>query len=147
MKRRSRIVEASIIAVALWCTAKPAHAQTACPASIAVEQRGVQVPQGWSAGDSGIHPELIGVTIYEGPPEERASLVYDDEKTAAREIVQTWNLPPSARGYWLECRYSNTNVTLRRKLPDSAHHCRVVFERNRAAADGLGVVKTASCGE
>lgn len=147
MKLRLRSIAAASIFGALLCVAPPAVADTVCPASVSVEEHAAQPPEGWSARDSGIHPNLIGVTIYDGPLEENASLVYDDEKKTSREITQTWNLTRSDRGYWLVCRYSDTRVELMRRLPDSAKHCHVVFERDKTSPDGLGSVKTASCVE
>lgn len=129
---------------ALLCAA-PALAETSCPATVAVQAHAASLPDGWTARSSDAHPELVGVTIFEGPPEENASLVYDDEKKTSSEFIQTWKLPHNDRGYWLVCRYSRTTMELMRKLPDSAQLCRVVFERSRSAADGLGIVKTATC--
>ncbi len=136
---------ASIAAFFFLLCAGLALADASCPATVAVEAHAAQLPDGWTARSSGVHPELVGVTIYEGPPEEDASLVYDDEKKTPNEFIQTWKLTHSDRGYWLVCRYSRTTTELMRKLPDSAQQCRVVFERDRSAADGLGIVKTATC--
>jgi hypothetical protein len=66
------------------------------PATIAVDQKITNTPAGWTAGHNGFTSELAGVTSYDGPPEEGASLVYSDEKTATESVTQTGNSRPVA---------------------------------------------------
>lgn len=85
------------------------------------------------------------MTIFDGPPEQMASLKYDDERTTKTEIIQTWQLPASDRGYWMVCGYSNTTTLLRRKLPDDVRACEVVFEKGVSFGGGGMVFKRALC--
>lgn len=116
-----------------------------CPAQVSVDQKATATPAGWTAGDNGFKNELASVTIYDGPPEQGASLVYDDEKSAANTTTQTWKLAPSPRGYWITCGYSNTSTQLTQKIPADATRCEVTFERNVSFGDGRHPVRKAAC--
>src|ERR1700732_784371 len=93
-----------------------AYAQVACPPNISVEQKAA-APSEWSVDYSKAPAALSSATIFEGPPEEQASLKYDDERTTKDEVIQRWKLPASDRGYWIVCGYTNTTAQLRRRLP------------------------------
>jgi hypothetical protein len=122
----------------------PAFAQVACPQNISVEQKAA-APNEWSVVYSKASADLSSATIFEGPPEELASLKYDDERNAKDEIIQTWKLPASERGYWIACGYSNTTAELRRKLPNDLRACEVILEKGVTFGDGSAVVKRAEC--
>jgi hypothetical protein len=121
-----------------------ANAQVACPPNIKVEQKAV-APSDWSVDYSKKAAALSSATIFDGPPQEQASLKYDDERTTKDEIIQTWALPASDRGYWIECGYTNTAALLRRKLPNDMRTCKVVFEKGVTFGDGGAVAKRAEC--
>jgi hypothetical protein len=121
-----------------------ANSQVACPATIAVEQKAA-APAEWNLGYSTAPAELSSVTIFDGPPEEQTSLRYDDERTTKDEIVQTWKLLASARGYWIVCGYTNTTAQLRRKLPDNVRACEVAMEKDVTYGGGGAVLKRARC--
>ena len=130
-----------IIAAAL---AGVACAQVGCPSTITVEQK-ASAPNDWSLGYAKDAAELSSVTIFEGPPEELASLKYDDERTVKDEIIQTWELPASKRGYWIVCGYANTTAQLRRKLPDDIRACEVIMAKDETYGNGGAVIKRARC--
>lgn len=121
-----------------------ARAQVVCPPSVSVEQKAT-APNEWSLDYSKASAELSSVTIFDGAPEELASLKYDDERTTRDEIIQTWELPANDRGYWIVCGYSNSTVLLRRRLPNDARACAVVFEKGVSFGSGGAVVKRAVC--
>src|SRR5215472_9988937 len=50
------------------------------------------------------------------PPEEGASLVYNDEKTLADSVTQTWQLTPNDCGDSISCTSSNTPAQLAQKI-------------------------------
>jgi hypothetical protein len=116
-----------------------------CPATIAVDQKPTDVPAGWTPSNNGFKNELAMVTIFEGPPEQGASLVYDDQKNVGNTIVQTWNLAPGGNGYWLTCGYSNTAAQLTQKIPADATRCEVTMERDVSFGDGKHPVRKALC--
>ena len=139
----SRFAIGLVVGIFVICAAT-AEAQIECPSTISVEQKAA-APNEWSVDNSKQPAELAAVTIFDGPPEERASLKYDDERTAKDEIIQTWLLPASTRGYWIVCGYANTIAQLKRKLPDDVRSCEVVLEKGAAFAGGGAVVKRARC--
>lgn len=116
-----------------------------CPPTIGVEQRANAVPQGWEAAEEKRDPRLESVTFFDGPPSERASLKYDREEKQKREWVATWNLPASARGYWIACHYERTTVSLSRRLPGDVKTCQVTYERRVRGAAGLPAIKRIEC--
>jgi hypothetical protein len=136
--------------VALWlaATCPLGHAfggEVQCPPTIAVDQKVTDAPAGWTAGYNGFTNELDSVTIYDGPPEQGASLVYSDEKTVADSVTQTWQLAPTDRGNFITCGYSNTSAQLTQKIPAAATRCEVTFERNVSFRDGRHPVRKAIC--
>ncbi len=110
-----RIVAIGLTAIAV-ASAMPAAAEVMCPDTIVVTKSATAIPD-WQVRDSGDKPEMERVTIYDGPPDEQASLKYDREITRKSEIVQFWNLTPNDHGYWLACGYTNISKELYRKLP------------------------------
>lgn len=134
----------TLVAIALSAS----HAIAAgigCPATIQTEQK-ASAPAPWAVSYGALPIALAQVTIFEGPPSEQASLVYDKEKKLPKEIVLTWNLGPSTRGYWLQCAYSSTTATISRRLPDSVKHCEVSLARDNTFVNGQAVVNKAECG-
>jgi len=143
---RWRIVWAISVIVSLLTSygAVTANAQVACPPNISVEQKAA-APNDWSLEYSKNPAALSSATIFDGPPEEQASLKFDDERTTSDEIIQTWALPASDRGYWIVCGYTNTSALLRRKLPSDMRACTVILEKGVTFGDGGTVVKRAEC--
>lgn len=137
------LVGAGLLASGLVLAAQAAS-EVMCPDTIVVTQSAIATPD-WRVRDSGDRPELERATIYDGPPEEQASLKYDRELTRKSEIVQFWNLPPNRRGYWLACGYTNTSKELYRKLPPMTAVCEVIFDRGQHFADGRRVIRRVRC--
>lgn len=134
---------------AFACTIAAPHlsrAQVTCPANLAVEQRASAPAPDWTVGYSGYNTALEGVTIFDGPPVEQASLIPDREETTNDSVFQSWTLQKNARGYWLQCSYANTTVQISRALPVNVSRCVVSYERNvRFGPDGRRVVRRATC--
>jgi hypothetical protein len=132
------------VAASLLVSFGNAASQIACPPKISVEQK-ASAPGGWSVEYSKNSAALSSVTIFDRPPEQQASLKYDAERTSKNEIIQTWMLPASDRGQWIECGYTNTTALLRRKLPDEVRACTAVLEKGVTYGDGGAIVKRAEC--
>jgi hypothetical protein len=122
-----------------------AGAQATCPAELAVEQRASAPGSDWTVAYSTFKTALAGVTIFDGPPAEQASLVPDNQKTTHDTIIQTWKLPKSDRGYWLQCQYANTTAQIYRRLPPNVTRCDVASERNVSYGGGGLVIKSVNC--
>ena len=130
------------------CAIAPVHfarAESACPATVTVEQRASAPAPDWAVTYSGYQTAVAGVTIFDGPPPEQASLVPDSEKPSGDNLIQIWQLPKSDRGYWLQCNYANTTAQISRRLPASVSRCDVVLNHNMHFAGGGDVVKSVNC--
>jgi len=138
----------ALILIGLACAIGPAdfaRAESACPATVAVEQRASAPAPDWTVSYSGYETAVAGVTIFDGPPTEQASLVPDSEKPSGDKIIQIWQLPKSDRGYWIQCNYANTTAQISRRLPASVSRCDVVLNNNQRFIGGANVVKSVNC--
>jgi hypothetical protein len=141
-----KLITLSLIAVACAITAPNlACAQETCPPTLKVEQKAVSPDADWNVAYSGYDTALAGVTIFDGPPANQASLAPDREHMTHDTVSQTWKLTKSGAGYWLECEYANTTAQISRRLPASVSRCDVVLERNVHFGEGRRVVKSVSC--
>jgi hypothetical protein len=138
----------TFILIAFACAIAPVHlarAESACPATVTVEQRASAPTADWAVTYSGYQTAVAGVTIFDGPPAEQASLVPDSEKPSGDNLIQVWQLPKSDRGYWLQCNYANTTAQISRRLPASVSRCDVVLNHNQRFSGGSYVVKSVNC--
>jgi hypothetical protein len=72
---------------------------------------------------------LAGITFYDGPPEEKASLVYDKTAKAAGKETMTWHFNARSDGQiWVVCSYAGTAVVLKRGLPPKTSACSVTYD-------------------
>jgi hypothetical protein len=119
-----------ILAALIFVGIGSASAQeTYCPASISVDQTVAKVPQGWTVGLDEATSTLAGVTFYSGPPEEKASLVYDQWTKRDGLAYGIWRFQPkSSHAIWLSCRYSSTRVILTKQLPTETSECTVTYD-------------------
>jgi hypothetical protein len=145
MKKTRAALQAITLAAIAACASRAGAAGITCPATIQTEQKAT-APAPWTVGYGALPIALAQVTIFEGPPAEEGSLVYDTEKKLPKEIVLTWNLGPSKRGYWLQCAYSSTTATISRRLPDSVKRCEERLARDSQFVNGQPVVNKIECG-
>ena len=134
--------------IAFTCALSPVNlvqAESACPATIVVEQRASAPAPDWTVSYSGYETAVAGVTIFDGPPAQQASLVPDSEKQVGDNIIQVWQLPRSERGYWLQCNYANTTAQISHRLPASVNRCDVVLNHNMRFSGAGNVVKSVNC--
>ena len=121
-----------------------ARAPAQCPAAISVRQQAAPVP-GWEATYEPGPNHLAVVTFFDGPPAEKASLVFDDEVKAARETRAVWRFPAGGKGIWISCGYEGTTAVLSRRLPVSVRTCTVIYERGVTSAAGLPAISGIEC--
>ena len=100
-----------------------------CPPTITVEERVSERPDGWTVTQRKTGHPMAGVTFYDGPPSEEASLVYDETKASGDEWIATWHFTPGPRPFWIECRYENTTMQLAHPLPPTVTVCRVAYDK------------------
>ena len=137
---------AALGAFFLALVAAPASAGVSCPMKIDVSQKLTAPVADWTAGTEALPTELSGLTVFDGPPEELASLVPDGDSEDDKTTTEFWTLAANPRGYWITCHYSSTTVTLTQRLPDSATRCEVVREKEQSFIGGQKVVRSLTCG-
>jgi hypothetical protein len=116
-----------------------------CPDMIRVEQRAISPSPEWSITYNPAPHQLEMVTFLSGPPQENASLVYDEKSEVKGGWVGTWKFPRDPRGYWIRCSYEGTRAELSRRLPDSVSVCRVIYTEGMYFPSGLPVIKKIEC--
>ena len=142
----SRLILITLFILAALVAACSANAQDAyCPQSISVKQTAEKVPAGWTAGQEKTPNNLAGITFYDGPPEQEASLVYDKWTKRNGLAYGVWSFTPnSAPGIWLSCRYAATNVVLSKRLPASTSGCTVTYNP-KVTVDGYPEIQKIAC--
>ena len=136
-----------VLVLAAGLTGASAQAQEVrCPAVIDVKkpEMAKEVP-GWKPVlESGRH-EVTNVTVYDGPVEEKASLVPNGERKVGKKVQEFWKLDAkNPRGYWLQCHYAATPLTLVRPIPKGATSC-VVTADPGLKLEGFAVIESAIC--
>lgn len=133
-----------IVAACLTATAQAATAeQVRCPEIVGVEQRAVSPPGGWQARDEGTPARLASIIIFDGPPEDGASLVPDQNHSGPRPHA-VWKLDAkNERGYWIGCVYASTTIMLTKKLPPVSS-CDASYDASVTVA-GLPSVTAIEC--
>ncbi len=142
-----KLVRFSLIAFACATLAPHlARAEATCPPTLAVEQKASAPSTEWTISSSGYNTALAGVTIFDGPPANQASLMPDNEQMSADTVFQIWKLGKNDAGYWLECDYANTTAQIYKRLPANVSRCDVTYERNvRFGGEGRRAVKSVRC--
>lgn len=117
-----------------------------CPATIQLTTPSLAVvPAGWTVIIDNAPHRLNGLTLYDGPVADGASLVPDSQTTKHGSMVAVWRLANSReRPYWFVCRYSGTNLTLARQLPVDVQRCAAVYSAD-IQIEGLPEIKTIDC--
>jgi len=145
---RTILTLAAAVAAALSLPAGEAAADdVACPSEIVVEQTLAEPVEGWTTEVDPWPTELVNLSVFDGPPEELADLIFDDEVEDSETWTVSWLLQAdNPRGYWIRCRYANTLVTITQQLPEGVTRCEMVFEKQMSYADGRPVVRSMRCG-
>jgi hypothetical protein len=115
-----------------------------CPAAIKVEEKLLgPLENGWTEGHADEPHRLAGITIFDGRPEERASLVPTERVISATRSLATWSFV-KGRQYWMTCSYSGTGVVLSRAIAGTVASCSVTYARNVRVA-GLPEIQRMEC--
>jgi hypothetical protein len=122
-----------------------AAGETWCPGTIKVEQKAESLPKEWRLSYDSSPNDLEMVTFFSGPPEENASLVYDERSKAKDGWVATWKFPKDPTGYWIKCSYAGTRAELSRRLPDRVSVCRVSYDESMHLPSGLPIIRKIEC--
>jgi len=139
-----RLVVSSMVLV---CCSSFCHAAetVSCPASITTRQELTSAANGWAPLLDDAPHTLAGITFYDGPPSEQASLAYDQIRHGKSEDLATWTFARQEdRRIWLVCRYAGTAVELSRTLPPQITTCTISYDPQTQIA-GLPEIKKISC--
>jgi hypothetical protein len=140
-----RIVTMLAVVVCTVCSAKAED--IVCPDTINVEQKLIQQVDGWKGSvEDGIN-RFSNIMFYDGPPEQKASLVPDKQWRKGDKEYATWSLGPSTepnREAWISCFYAGTFAVLSRPLPRNVTVCTVTYDPRHGTLDP-GYVERISC--
>ena len=142
MKNTNLLLATALLA--LVSAACFAQAKT-CPDTIAVNQEIQGSIPGWQVSKDDTPVRLAGITFFDGPPGEKASLVYDETKRTTGKVVMIWHfLPNRDRQIWMSCGYSETTVTIAQELPNEISRCSVTYNPKIRVA-GLPMIEKIDC--
>jgi hypothetical protein len=112
------------------------------PPTIETKQEAKTIPAGWIALTDTVPNQIAGITVFDGRPEQKASLVPDKEERqkAENRLLVTWRLDPSStEGIWLTFSYASTSVVLAKPLPKGATQLRVTYDTS-ATISGMNEI-------
>jgi hypothetical protein len=142
---KCRILLTSAVLTLLLCEFGMAADATLCPSTIRVRTELVAPVTGWTPMQNDTPVQLAGITFYDGPPAEKASLAYDQMTKAGRKQIASWRLPADAgRATWVSCSYSGTTIELTRSLPPKTTACQVTYDPQQQIA-GLPLIEKITC--
>ncbi len=135
----------------IWCSMAFATATLAvakddyCPASVTAKREIQNAPVGRVVSHSNMPSALAGITLYNGPPRENVSLVYDkwSRRNGLAYAVWKFSAAPKER-IWLRCLYANTTIALDKELPEGTSQCKVTYDPKVSVA-GSPEVKNIVC--
>jgi hypothetical protein len=145
----NRMICRTIVPIAtliLLCSAFcPAADSITCPETISTRQELTAPVPGWTPMQDDTPHSLSGITFYDGPPAEKASLVYDQITPGKSEQIATWRFAPqTGRRIWLACSYAGTAIQLTKGLPPNISICSVTYDPQQSIA-GLPVIRKITC--
>jgi hypothetical protein len=116
-----------------------------CPDTINTRQELAATVPGWTPMLDDTPHNLAGITFYDGPPAEKASLVYDQITHGKAEQIATWRFAPQTdRRIWIACSYAGTAIELTKTLPPNISTCSVIYDPQQSVA-GLPVIRKITC--
>ncbi len=136
-----------LISLLLTSACSSSAQPAACPDVISVNQALKTPLAGWTSTIDSSPNRLSGVTFFDGPPEEKASLVNDRTTKAAGKEIAIWHfdLRPK-REIWIACGYSGTSVVLAKRLPPKTAACQVTYNPHQQIA-GSPLIESIACQE
>ena len=131
------------LVLVLAIAARAAGGELSCPEIIQVTGALAIPVEGWTEGRADEPHRLAGVTMFDGKPEERASLVGTERIISKTQTGTTWNFA-KGRQYWLTCSYAGTGVVLSTAIPGTIGSCTVTYARN-VRVSGLPEIQRIDC--
>ncbi|HSY13033.1 MAG TPA: STY0301 family protein [Verrucomicrobiae bacterium] len=133
------------VSALIFCSFSAAADTTICPTTVDVKQQLASSVDGWTPTLDDSPHRLSGITFYDGPPQEKASLVYDNIKKTAPKEIATWQFGADGkRPTWIVCSYSGTAVQLAKSLPSKTSTCQITYNRTQQLS-GQPLIESVSC--
>jgi hypothetical protein len=134
-----------LLAFALLLSGCSAAEPITCPDSVKVEQKLATSIPGWTPSFDDTPHHLAGITFFDGPPEDKVSLVFDKASETGGKFIATWTFHPQpSQNIWVVCRYSGTSLVLQRPLPAKTNACTATYNNNQKIA-GLPLLEKLDC--
>jgi len=140
--RTTLLIPGCFCAAALFVAAGSA-AELHCPDTISAKETLVKAEQGWKESRSDLPIRFAGLTFFDGPPEQKASLVNDTESMVKGKRIAVWKFGPQSR-IWISCSYSGSSIVLSRPLAKGTSKCTVMYIPKQTIA-GLPAIEKIDC--
>lgn len=96
-----RTIPLCVTYVALLCVSSFGSEPANCPDSVDVNQQLTAPVSGWTTMIDDSPPRLANITFYDGPPQQRASLIYDQKMQVAGKETATWHFLRTRSGNYI----------------------------------------------
>jgi hypothetical protein len=130
MLRAVRIAMLFLLFVPAVVSARPFVVE--CPAALDASSKVSVVPKGWTAVPGETHFAFDNITVFDGQPMDRASLVPDrdlEESENGKTAVSEWLFPEGAKNIWFTCSYRGTPSSLAMKVSSVVLRCTTLSRR------------------
>lgn len=108
-----------------------------CPPSITSSEAITAQTTGWESISTPQVHKLENAQVYDGHPNEMASLVPDHSTSSGTVHQATWHLSAEReRDTWIGCSYKNSSILLARKVPPEARLCVLTYQRKGKSPPG-----------
>lgn len=105
-----------------------------CPSIINVEQKFIEIPDGWSGSVPDSKHLLRNIGFSEGDPVNLVLLAPTSGKKTRDADLETWEfVATDLDGHWVYCEYGLTKLALAKKLPDNVKSCSVTYGKRSAS--------------
>ena len=113
--------------------AHAAPVPVSCPERLSINQTAT-APDGWEVIPPRWQPSLEGITVYDGPPKNMVSQVPDELPPKGGLEINRYSVE---NGYWLECRYHGTFLTIAKLLPEGVKVCHAYYKQQKYGSGPL----------
>ncbi len=135
----------AICAMMLLCPSLAISQPPGCPDTVDVHQQLTASVAGWKAILDDTPHRLATITFYDGPPEEKASLVNEKSTRLPGKETAEWHFAPQTnRQIWVACGYAGTAIVLAKSLPPNTRTCSVTYNTQQLIA-GMPVIDKVVC--
>ncbi len=111
-------------------TGAPERFVAECPATLAVKERAATPAGGWRTVTAERERIFSHVTVFDGPPQEQASLKPDEEQPDDNTLLGVWRFPGGTRNVWVACYFALAKTAVARPVPNGLRRCVARYRRD-----------------